>query len=56
VVAIEEPGQPKSLEVEFHFENESLVHKLGSTMRKNMFEVTNLAGNNIAMDQPRLGE
>lgn len=27
-------------EVEFNFENESLKHKLGNTMRKNMFEVS----------------
>jgi hypothetical protein len=40
VIAIEEPGQPKKNEVEFNFENESLKHKYGSTMRKNMFEVS----------------
>ena len=28
-------------EVEFHFENESLKHKVGNTMRANMYEVSN---------------
>ena len=29
-----------SYEIRFHFENESLKHKLSNTMRKNMFEVS----------------
>ena len=38
VIALEEGT--KSYEVEFNFENESLKHKLGSSMRINMFEVS----------------
>jgi len=51
VIAIEEPGQPKKNEVEFNFENESLKHKYGSTMRKNMFEVSCRFLLSLAMDQ-----
>ena len=37
-----ENGEDNGYEVEFNFENESLKHKLNNTMRKNMFEVSNL--------------
>jgi hypothetical protein len=37
-----ENGDDNGYEVEFNFENESLKHKLNNTMRKNMFEVSNL--------------
>ena len=52
VISIDEPGQPKRHEVEFNFENESLKHKYGNTMRKNMFEVSRGFLLCLAMDQP----
>jgi len=52
-------GEP---DVEFNFENESLKHRIGNTMRGNMYEVSSktnfmfssiyiLSPQNIAMDQ-----